>query len=174
MQEKVLKSKSEENGKTREFEELLTQRGDELASISDELAKCREEIDNLNTLNADVSLPFALSTCFTYICPTCLFQLKVQLRDLKLLVKELGSSKEAQLSSFKSKEEEVRLDMEKIKEENKNLNSKIVKLNNLVQIGKHSFQEESEKVQNLESLLMNGKENNNNSGAHASNGNGSS
>lgn len=96
--------------------------------------------------------------------------MNAQLRDLK----ELASSKEAQLSSFKSKEEDLHLDMEKIKEENKNLNNKIVKLNNLVQIGKHSFQEESEKVQNLESLLMNGKENNNNSGAHASNGNGSS
>ena len=77
------------------------------------------------------------------------------------------------MSGFKSKEEDLCADLEKIKEENKNLNSKIVKLNNLVQIGKHSFQEESEKVQNLESMvsLMNGKENSN--AAPTSNGNSS-
>lgn len=101
-----------------------------------------------------------------------LFQLNGQLRDLKDLV----SAKEAVIASLKSKEDAFYEDIEKIKEENKNLNSKIVKLNNLVQIGKHSFQEESEKVQNLESML-NGKEaaaNNGNSGTPTSNGNGSS
>lgn len=85
------------------------------------------------------------------------------------------SAKEAVIGSFKSKEEGFYEDIEKIKEENKNLNSKIVKLNNLVQIGKHSYQEESEKVQNLESML-NGKEaaaNNGNSSTPTSNGNGS-
>lgn len=87
------------------------------------------------------------------------------------------SAKEAVIASFKSKEDGFYEDIEKIKEENKNLNSKIVKLNNLVQIGKHSYQEESEKVQNLESML-NGKEaaaaNNGNSSTPTSNGNGSS
>lgn len=104
-------------------------------------------------------------------------QLTGQLRDLK----ELVSSKEAVIAGFKAKEEGFQEDLEKIKEENKTLNSKIVKLNNLVQIGKHSFQEESEKVQNLESML-NGKEtavaavanNGNSSTPPTSNGNGSS
>ena len=105
---------------------------------------------------------------FAFTDRNTFFQLTVQLRELK----ELVASKEAEMTGFKSKEVDLCADLEKIKEENKNLNSKIVKLNNLVQIGKHSFQEESEKVQNLESMvsMMNGKENSN---APTSNGNSS-
>lgn len=78
-------------------------------------------------------------------------------------LKELVANKESELNGFKFKEQNLHADMEKILEENKNLNTKIIKLNNLAQIANHSFQEEAAKVQNLESLL-NGKENSNGNG----------
>ncbi|XP_017484538.1 PREDICTED: major antigen-like, partial [Rhagoletis zephyria] len=156
MQEKYLKSKNEQNQKLEELERLLAEKGEEEETVKEELSKCRENIDQLSRVNDGLT---------------------GQLRDLK----ELVSSKEAVIAGFKAKEEGFQEDLEKIKEENKTLNSKIVKLNNLVQIGKHSFQEESEKVQNLESML-NGKEtavaavanNGNSSTPPTSNGNGSS
>lgn len=89
-----------------------------------------------------------------------------QLSDLK----ELVARKDSEISSYKSKEVDLVEGFEKIREENKNLNNKIVKLNNMVQIGKHSFQDECQKVQDLESIIsmMNGKEN---SSLPTSNGN---
>jgi len=92
--------------------------------------------------------------------------LSVQFKELK----ELVAQKENEIATFKSKEVDLCESLEKIKEENKNLNNKIVKLNNMVQIGKHSFQDECQKVQDLESIisLMNGREN---SSLAASNGN---
>ena len=98
----------------------------------------------------------------------------MQLNDQLQEFKELIVLKDREIVCFKSKEENLCERLEKIKEENQNLNNKIVKLNNMVQIGKHSFQDECQKVQNLESMLslMNGRENN--SSLPTSNGNSSS
>lgn len=78
------------------------------------------------------------------------FQVNLQINHLK----ELLASKESELKLHIETNSEL-------KEKNTNLNNQIVKLNNLVQIGKNSFQEENKKVQDLETKLslLNGKDN---------------
>jgi len=56
LQEKIIKNKSDQNQKLAEFEQVLAEKTDENESIKDEMNKCRENIDNLNKINDNVSL----------------------------------------------------------------------------------------------------------------------
>ena len=55
LQEKITKNKSEQNQKLSESEQILLDKTEENENVKEELNKTRENLENLNKLNDDVS-----------------------------------------------------------------------------------------------------------------------